>query len=252
MVRKGEDSMVRGTIDILKRVLDESQYTVALLGSQMKEEAGFLGLKSAEKTYDIEKRYKMSPDYIFSSVYYNTRTDQFFEFYKNEIINVDLEPTESSYALAAMERAGKLQCIISNDVFELPQRAGCQNVISLRGSIYQNKCLHCGKEYSIEYIRKAKGVPLCETCNSVIRPMVYLFGEMLDSRLMTKATEEVEKADVLLCIGTDLDSETFQHYLKYFNGKKMVVIHEEEHYLDQNADIVFVDQPKNVLPKLGY
>ena len=56
MVRKGEDSMVRGTIDILKRVLDESQYTVALLGSQMKEEAGFLGLKSAEKTYDIEKK----------------------------------------------------------------------------------------------------------------------------------------------------------------------------------------------------
>lgn len=244
--------MVRGTIEMLRRVLDQSSYTVVLLGSQIKEEAGFYGLKSAEKAYEIEKKYKTSPDYIFSSVYYNTRTDQFFDFYKNEIIREDIEPTESSYALAAMERAGKVQCIVSNDVFELSQRAGCQNVINLRGSIYRNQCLHCGKEYSIDYIRKAKGVPLCEVCNSVIRPGVYLFGEMLDSRLMTKTAEEVEKADVLLMVGTDLDSETFQNYLKYFGGSKLVVIHEKEHYMDQNADIVFVDQPKNVLPKLGY
>lgn len=244
--------MVRGTIEMLKRVLEDSKYTVALLGSQMKQEAGFLGLKSAEKAYDIEMRYRISPDYIFSSAYYNTRTDQFFEFYKNEIIREDIIPTESAYALAAMERAGKLQCTISNDVFELPKRAGCKHVISLRGSVYRNQCLHCKKEYSIDYIRQSKGIPLCETCHCVIRPMVYLFGEMMDSHLMTSATEEVEKADVLLLIGTDLSSETFQNYFKYFQGRKLVLIHEREHYLDQYIDILFVDQPKNVLSKLGY
>lgn len=244
--------MVRGTVELLRRVLDESRYTVVLLGSQMHQEAGYQELKSAEKTYEIEKKYKTSPDYIFSSVYYNTRTDQFFDFYKNEIINEDIEPTESAYALAAMERAGKLQCIVSNDIFELSQRAGCENVINLRGSVYHNQCRHCGREYSLDYMRKTKGIPLCEACNSVIRPMVYLYGEMLDSRLMTRTTEEVEKADVLLILGADLDSETFQNYLKYFQGRKLVLIHESENYLDQNADILFVDQPKHVLPKLGY
>ena len=155
-----------------------------------KNEAGFLGLKSSEKAYELEKKYKTSPDYMFSSVYYNTRTDQFFDFYKEEIIAQDLKPSPTCYALAAMEKAGKLQCCINSDVFELPQRAGCERAINLRGTVYQNRCPHCGREYSIAYIRQAKGVPLCEKCKAVIRPQVYLFGEMLDSRLMTETTEE--------------------------------------------------------------
>ena len=70
---------------------------------------------------------------MFSSVYYNTRTDQFFDFYKEEIIAQDLKPSPTCYALAAMEKAGKLQCCINSDVFELPQRAGCKRAINLRG-----------------------------------------------------------------------------------------------------------------------
>ncbi len=244
--------MVRGTIEMLKRILDNSQYTVALLGAELKNEAGFLGIKSSEKAYELEKKYKTSPDYMFSSVYYNTRTDQFFDFYKEEIIAQDLKPSPTCYALAAMEKAGKLQCCINSDVFELPQRAGCKRAINLRGTVYQNRCPHCGREYSIAYIRQAKGVPLCEKCKAVIRPQVYLFGEMLDSRLMTETTEEIGKADVLLLIGTNMVSDTFQHYLKYFQGSKMVIIHKKEHYTDQQADVVFLDQPQNVLPKLGY
>ena len=40
-IREGEKDMVRGTIEMLKRILDNSQYTVALLGAELKNEAGF-------------------------------------------------------------------------------------------------------------------------------------------------------------------------------------------------------------------
>ena len=148
-------------IDMLKRILDESKYTVALCGSGIMEEAGFVGLKNQNRAYEIEKKYNDSPEEIFTSVYYTTRPEKFFEFYKKELLEGLPGPTESGAALAAMEREGKLQYMITANIYEQGQRAGCHNVINLHGSVYKNKCLHCGREYSMEYVRDAKGIPVC-------------------------------------------------------------------------------------------
>lgn len=75
---------------------------------------------------------------------------------------------------------------------------------------------------------------------------------MLDSSIIARAAEEVEKADVLLIIGTTLDSEVFRNYFKYFNGSKLIIIHQEEHLKDKNADLVIYDTAGNVLSQLGY
>lgn len=236
----------------LKRILDGSSYTVAICGSGMMEEGGFRGVKKSDRAYDIEEKYGASPEDLYSSVYYNTRPDKFFDFYKNEMLNHCPNPTESGPALAAMEKAGKLQAIITSNIYEHAQRAGCKNVINLHGSIYENRCPRCGKKYPLEYIKNSKKVPICEVCDVPVRPMVSLFGEMVDSQLMTKTALEVEKADVLLLLGTTLKSEVFTNYIRYFGGRSLVIIHQKEHYLDYKADLVIIDQPKNILPQLGY
>ena len=41
----------------LRKILDDSTYTVALCGSGMMEEGGFIGIKKQDKAYDIETRY---------------------------------------------------------------------------------------------------------------------------------------------------------------------------------------------------
>lgn len=235
----------------MKRALEQSKYTVALCGSGILEECGYIVLKKPGRAYEIEEKYKVSPEYIFTDSYYNTRTDKFFEFYKNEIL-IDIDPPETSYRLAAMERAGKLNCIITSNLYELSQRAGCHNVINMHGSIYQNKCNHCGRQYPVEYIKNAKRVPRCESCGSVIRPQVAFFGDMLDGRLIARTATEVERADVLLVLGTTLDSDVFGNYIKYFNGSKMIIVHEEEHLKDKRADIVIYGTPGEVLKEIGY
>lgn len=240
------------SIKALKRILEGSNYTVAVCGSGMTEESGFVGLKKPEKAYDIEHRYGASPEEIFTSVYYNTRPAQFFEFYKREILENIPEPAASSYALAAMERAGRLQCIATSNIFEQEQRAGCENVINLHGSIYENICPHCREIYSVEDLLSMKNVPMCRKCGTVIRPLVSLFGEMVDSRIMTRTTEEIEKAEVLLVLGSTLKSEVFSNYVRYYRGSNLVIIHREEHYMDARADLVILDEPKNVLHQLGY
>ena len=101
-------------------------------------------------------------------------------------------------------------------------------------------------------VRDAKKILLCDKCDIPIRPQVSLFGEMVDSRLMTKTSNEISKAEVLLLLGTTLDSEVFGNYVKYFTGRWLVIIHPNRHYLDDKADMLFLDYPKNILPGLGY
>ncbi len=239
-------------IATLRRILDGSAYTVALCGSGMMEEGGFAGIKGGDRAYEIEQKYGYSTEEMFASGFYTARPMQFFDFYREEMLKNIPEATESGKVLAQMERAGKLQCVISSNIFEQGRRAGCKNVIYLHGSVYHNYCPKCGREYPMEYLRDAKGIPACETCGFPIRPGVYLFGEMVDSGLLSRAVDEIAKADVLLLLGTNLHSEVFGNYIKYFGGKYLIIIHKHSHYLDDTADMVFLDHPKNILPKLGY
>ena len=239
-------------ISQLKKMLDQSKYVVALCGSGMMEEGDSLGIKKQERAYEIEETYGYSADELFTSAFYNTRPELFFKFYRQEILLGKPKDTESGHVLAAMEKAGKLQCVITSNVYEMSQRAGCKNVINLHGSIYDNKCPRCGRKYPVEYILNAKRVPICGTCNIPVRPQISLFGEMIDSQRMTKATVEIDRADVLLLLGTNVDSEVFGQYIKYFKGNWMIIIHQRPHFKDRVADLVIIDQPRNVLPELGY
>lgn len=242
--------MAKGSIGGLKDLLGNSRYTVALCGSGMMEEGGTSVIRSEERAYDIEKRYGVSPEYIFSSAYYNTRPDRFFEFYREEILNVKQEQTASGKAMAQLEREGKLNCIITGNIYEVSQRCGCRNVINLHGSIYRNWCPHCHREYSLDYIMQARGIPRCEHCHAVVRPLVSLYGEMVDSQLMTRATEEIEKAEVLMLLGTNMNSDVFSNYIRYFDGRAIVIIHQRPHFLDRKANMVFIDEPGKILAKI--
>lgn len=236
----------------LRRILDESTYTVALCGSGMMEEGGFIGIKKQDKAYDIESRYGYGVEEMYTSAFYNTRPEKFFEFYKKEMLLNAPKDTASGPALAAMEKAGKLQCLINSNIYDKCRRGGCQNVINLHGSIYENQCPRCKKEYPVEYIINSKRVPICEECKMTIRPMISLIGEMVDSQKMTRTTKEITRADTLLLLGTNLNSEVFHQYIQYFAGRSLVVIHRQEHFMDDRADLVILERPMDVLTQLGY
>ena len=239
-------------IERLRKIIDDSSYTVILSGSGMMAECGYMGMKTPEKAYEIENRYGVSPEDIFTSVYYNNRPAEFFKFYRSEVLQGDVDTSDTFRVAARMEKIGKLKCIITGNIYGYPQKAGCKNVIDLHGNIHRNICPHCGRKYPLEYIKRAKKVPLCQDCSRVIRPQVALFGEMMDSQLMTRATWEIENADTLILLGTTLDSEVFSKYIKYFEGTNLVIIHKEHHHSDSRADLVIWDEPRNVFTKLGY
>ena len=91
-------------IAVLKRMLDESNYTAALCGSGMLTDGASGELRIQTGPYAIERAYGASPEYIFTSAYYNTRPEQFFHFYKEEVLRYIPDPGLGSYAMAGWSR----------------------------------------------------------------------------------------------------------------------------------------------------
>lgn len=234
-------------IQWLKRIIDRSQYMVSLMGVRISSQCGCTNYRDEEDSYDIEAKYGYSPDEIFSASFYNVRPAQFYEFYKNDMISNLGTVGEGLKGLKKLEDQGKLKCIITRDFFSLAKRAGCQNVYELHGSVFQNKCPHCGRNYPIEYIQNAKGVPKCEKCGVMIRPGVSMVGEMVDNALLTRAATEVQKADTLLVMGCGLKSSLVNTFIKDFSGDKLILLNDVESFADRKADLVIYGKPMDIL-----
>lgn len=207
-------------------------------------------MRAPEISYKVEREYGYSPEEIFSSVFYTNRTETFFRYYKKEMLEPTLEPGEGFSALAELERRGQLQYSITNNVYNLPERAGCERVLNLHGTIFDNECPRCGKKYPMEYIRDSKKIPLCEKCQIPVRPKVMLFGEQVDNQLMTCAVNEISKADVLLLLGTNFNSGLCDRYVQYFEGSSLILINSQEHFRDEKANIILREEVKKALPKI--
>ena len=93
-------------------------------------------------------------------------------------------------------------------------------------------------------------VPLCTECGSVVRPGVYLYGEMLDNSVMTSAMQETERADVLMICGSSFNGLTCTNCVQYFNGNKIVLINREPNYADSKADLVIYGEVSEILSML--
>ena len=100
-------------LEILQKILDKSTYTVALCGSGVVTECGQCTLKSPEMAYDMEEKYGVSPEEIFTTVYYHNRTAQFFEFYREEILRNPASVTETAEALRKMEKWGSCSVLLT-------------------------------------------------------------------------------------------------------------------------------------------
>lgn len=237
-----------GKLEQLRNIIKESKHLVCVTNSQLASENGYPLFQESDWTYDMELKYDYSPEEILNSSFYATRKEQFFDFYKNEVLSRCFEPNENYAELKHLEDSGYLKCVITSDFYSLAKRAGCRNVIEMCGSIYDNYCPHCKTQYDIDYVRKSNKVPVCDKCNTQIRPGIFLYGEMIDNQVMTKAMNEVSKADVLLLLGTNLDAHNNKNSVQYFSGDRLIIICEKKHYSDEKAFLVINDKVKNVLP----
>jgi NAD-dependent deacetylase len=135
---------------------------------------------------------------------------RFWHFYGDRFATLGgKQPNGAHAALVALEAAGRLDAVVTQNIDMLHRRAGTRELVEVHGTIEHSSCLSCGRTYPLDEVRArlaaaADGVPRCD-CGDPLKPDVVLFGEYLPEGALEQAYAFAANADVLLCIGTSLE-----------------------------------------------
>lgn len=149
----------------------------------------------------------------------------------------DAEPNPGHFALAAMEQAGLVALVLTQNVDGLHQRAGQRSVIDLHGRLDRVVCLDCGATDSRDRVQerlagtnpwlrdihvdptalRADGdaelpeldlqslrTPRCPVCGGVVKPDVVFFGENVPRHRVDDAMAALGRCRGMLVVGSSL------------------------------------------------
>lgn len=226
----------------LRQWIEESRSTVFFGGAGVSTDSGLADFRSRKSgLYHQKSPYSLPPDRILSHEFYSTQPEAFFEYYRKKLLNLKARPNYVHYALADMERQGKLSAIVTQNADGLHRQAGSRNVIDIHGSVYVNTCERCGKRHSVKEVAYCEGVPHCE-CGGIIRPGIVLFDEIPDMGNVMRAVSAFHSAELLIIAGTSLRISSTTKLIKSFRGKHLAIINDEETACDDEADLVIHDR----------
>jgi len=118
------------------------------------------------------------------------------------------EPNDAHRALAELERRGYVRAVVTQNIDLLHERAGTRELVEVHGSIRQCECVECGAAYPLAEVRRmldGAAVPRCVSCESVLKPGVVMFGELLPEVAIDRAFELAREAALLLVVGSTLE-----------------------------------------------
>jgi NAD-dependent deacetylase len=189
----------------LARLLEESGCTVALTGAGISVPSGIPDFRSPG-TGIWEN---VDPFEVATIQAFHGDPARFWSFYRPRFEALgDVMPNPAHQALAALERRGLLEAVITQNVDRLHRKAGSQRLIEVHGSIDTSSCTSCGASWSLEEIDGLfddDGIALCAECGGHVKPDVVLFGELLPEAAMAEAQRLAARAELMLCVGSSLE-----------------------------------------------
>jgi NAD-dependent deacetylase len=221
----------------LQEIIDSSDNIVFFGGAGVSTESGIPDFRSESGIFKSLEKYGDTPENLVSHSYYMDHTEEFFNYYRENLIFKDAEPNPAHLKLAELEKAGKLKVVITQNIDGLHQKAGSENVLELHGSIHRNYCQICGKEYGLDHILNCDGIPKCE-CGGTVKPDVVLYEEPLNNAVLSFSIDYIQNADTLIIGGTSLVVYPAAGLINYFRGKNLVLINKSETPYDDVASLV--------------
>ena len=234
-------------IEKLKQWISESERIVFFGGAGVSTESGIPDFRSVDGLYN--QKFEYPPEQIISRSFYERRPEYFYRFYREKMMPLGFEPNITHKVLARWEEEGKLSAVVTQNIDGLHQKAGSKKVYELHGSVLRNYCRSCGKFHSAEFVKDAPGVPRCD-CGGIVKPDVVLYEEGLDLDTIEGAATAIWNADLLIVGGTSLTVYPAAGLIRYYRGKRLVLINRDETPYDRQANLVFHESLGKVFQEL--
>lgn len=192
------------------RQLVAGRHAIALTGAGMSTESGIPDFRgpngiwtknpgAEQKAYESYFRFQQNPkEYWIEQMTGKS--------WLNDLIQA--RPNPGHFALAELEKAGILKCIVTQNIDNLHQKAGSRNVLDYHGNISLLRCFSCDTrfdpaEYDLDrLLAEDRLPPLCRRCNGVLKSDVVHFHEAIPADVARESQEEVAQCDLMLICGT--------------------------------------------------
>lgn len=241
-------------IEQLSQLILASKRLVVFTGAGVSTESGISDFRSPGGLWE---RYDPDDFTIRKFIHSVETRKKMWHMMATEFL-VDIQPNRAHYAIAELDKLGKLDCIITQNVDDLHQRAGVlrDKVYELHGNMLWAVCLSCGERYPMEAIRKrlkaSEEIPDCGSCHGILKPAGVFFGESLPARELQEATAHSKRADVFLVIGSTLLVYPAAYMPLYAveAGAKLAIVNLSSTPIDKDAEVIINGKAGEVMTQV--
>jgi len=175
-----------------------------------------------------------------------------------EMFGRKAEPNAGHLALVALERRGKLETLITQNVDGLHQAAGSSpaRVVEVHGTTREVTCLSCGErapmERALARVQAGEEDPPCRSCGGILKSATISFGQGLVQEDIARADRAARTCDLMLAIGTKLSVWPVAGVVAVAKevGARVVILNAEPTEMDALADVVLRGSISEILPRL--
>ncbi|GAB4544737.1 MAG: NAD-dependent protein deacylase Cob2 [Anaerolineales bacterium] len=243
----------QASLEFIADLLRQSKHVVALTGAGISTPSGIpdfrstgTGLWSRDEPLEVASlnSFRAEPEKFF----------QWFRPLAKQIFYA--QPNPAHLALTELQRAGRLQSIITQNIDALHQKAGSANVIEMHGTMQTLTCTQCYHQVQAEPYLKTfvdeNQIPRCPKCAQILKPDVILFGEQLPQKAWFRAQREARACDLMLVAGSSLEVLPVAGLPMQAldRGAHLVILNNSPTYLNIRADAVIEDDLAAVIPAI--
>ena len=184
----------------LAALLKKSRKAVAITGAGISVESGIPDFRSPGGLWE-----RFDPlEYATIRAFEKNPAKVWVMLKEMDRILVRARPNPAHYALADLEKRDMLLGVITQNVDNLHQAAGSQNVVEYHGNAHRFVCLNCQGKWPRAALDFDQ-TPLYCYCGGLIKPDVVFFGEPIPEAAMFKANAWALSCDLLLIIGSSME-----------------------------------------------
>lgn len=246
-MREGDAGMVGGgvqpratTVEAVATLLRPARRIVAFTGAGISTESGipdYRGPDGVWTTGAIPTLAGFRDDSVTQRAYWEGRRTRYPEMLAKR-------PNRGHAALVALERAGRLSEVITQNIDGLHQAAGHDpdRVLELHGSSHVIRCLDCGRRWPAADVQVrldgGESVPRCDVCGGPMRAATVLFGEALPQVTLDRAMAAASGCDAMVVIGSSLVVQPAARLPSVAKraGARLVIVNRTSTPLDAEAD----------------
>jgi NAD-dependent deacetylase len=169
----------------------------------------------------------------------------------------NVRPNEAHYAVAELEKLGKLDCIVTQNIDNLHQAAGNspEIVFELHGNMQFARCLKCNERFPMPEILerlKTEDIPACAKCGGILKPDAVFFGESLPQQVLSEAARRASQSDLCIVIGSTLIVYPAAYIPMYAldAGAKLVIINIGDTPMDSRAAVRIEEKAGETMSKV--